>query len=163
MKQILYSIAAAALIIAGFSACNSTKDISSAVATVDFKLACLDCDNGVQLMRAWGKGNNKNEAIQRARKNALEGVLFTGVTEGTGNCSARPLLPGANARENHRDFFNAFFSDKGPWAKFVKLDEKRGSRMASKNSTIENWEVTVSVDRQALADYLMENGYQVAL
>lgn len=143
--------------------CNSAKQVSSAIATTDFKVSCLDCDNGVELLRAWGKGNNKSEALDRCRKAALEAVLFTGITNGSSACSPKPLLPGANARENNRDFFNSFFGSKGTWKKFAKLDEKRGSRLVSKSSTIENWEASVSVDRNALAQYLMENEFQVAL
>lgn len=152
-----------AMAIAIIPACNTAKNVSSAIAPSDFKVSCLDCDNGIQLLRAWGKGNNKSEAITRARKAALEAVLFSGITDGSSACSPKPLLPGANARENNRDFFNAFFSDKGAWAKFAVLDEKRGSRKVAKNSTIENWEVSVSIDRNALAQYLMENEFQVAL
>ena len=145
------------------SGCNSAREVSSAIATTDFEVSCLNCDNGVQLLRSWGKGNNKSDALTQCRKAALEAVLFSGITKGSGNCSPKPLLPAANARENNRDFFNNFFSTKGAWKKFARLDEKRGSRLASKNSTIENWEATVSVDRNALAQYLMENGFQIAL
>lgn len=148
--------------IALLAACNSPKEVSQAVATVDFKVSCLSCDNGVQTLRAWGKGNNKSQAIDRARKNALEAVLFSGITDGAKSCSPKPLLPGANARENNRLFFNSFFAEKGQWQKFARLDEKRGSRLASKSNTVENWEVSVSVDREALGQFLEENGFQVA-
>lgn len=158
----LKSIAATIFATAILAGCNAPKQVSSAIAPVDFKVSCLECDNGVQLLRAWGKGNNKSEALDRARKNALEAVLFQGISEGARTCSPKPLLPGANARENNRDFFRSFFGDKGMWKNFARLDEKRGSRLASKNSTIENWEASISVDREALGQYLEENGFQVA-
>lgn len=156
------SILTAGLAAIALAGCNSPRQVSSSLATFDFKVSCLDCDNGVELLRAWGKGNNKSQALERARKNALEAVLFQGITQGSAACSPKPLLPGANARENNRDFFNAFFADKGPWKHFAVVDEKRGSRLASKSQTIENWEVTLSVDRNALGQYLEENEFQVA-
>lgn len=158
----LKSIAATIFAAAIFAGCNAPKQVSSTIATSDLKVSCLDCDNGVQLLRAWGKGNNKSEALDRARKNALEAVIFQGISEGVRTCSPKPLLPGANVRENNRDFFRSFFEDKGMWKNFARLDEKRGSRLASKNSTIENWEASISVDRDALGQYLEENGFQVA-
>lgn len=137
--------------------CNSAKKIDSSYANYKFETQCLGHDGEYQTLRVWGKGNNKAEALELAKKNALRDVIFKGITAGNGGCKTRPLLSVANAEEKYEKYFNAFFSKGGAWNKYVKIDEKRGSRKVSKNSEIENWETTVEVNVTELENRLIED------
>lgn len=149
-KNVIISV----LVLLLLSGCNSAKKIDSTYAYNDFEVKCVATDGDYELLRSWGKGNNKQSALLQARKNALRAVMFKGITGGTGGCQMRPVVTTVNAEENNRDYFNNFFSENGQWSKFVKIDEKRGSRKLSRNKEMENWEVTVAVDLNQLIKHL---------
>lgn len=137
--------------------CNSAKKIDPFYANYKFDTQCLGHDGEYQTLRVWGKGNNKAEALERAKKNALKDIIFKGITAGNGGCKTRPLLSVPNAEEKYEQYFNTFFSNGGAWNKYVRIDEKRGSRKVSKNTEIENWETTVEVNLSKLEIRLMED------
>lgn len=146
------------LLAACLGGCKSARQVDAAYATYDFETRCLKCDGDRETVRAWGKGKDKGEALVQCRKQALRDILFKGITLGAQGCSPRPLITTVNAEEKNRAFFNDFFSDNGDWKRFALLDEKSGSRKVSKNSTIENWEASVTVDIDALGKYLQNKG-----
>ncbi len=113
--------------------------------------------DGSQTLRVFGKGKNKADAIEQAKKNAVRDILFKGINAGPGECSQRPLINEVNAQEKYAYYFNPFFKDKGSYRNYVKLDEKRLSRIKSSNSTQENWGVVVTVDRTALQQQLIDD------
>lgn len=137
--------------------CKTPTKISGEYATAKFNTECLGADpNGIQTLRAWGNGINKNRAIEQAKRNAVEAVMFEGI-QGTGNCNKRPLINEVNARERYENYFNAFFKEGGAYEKYIKLDEKRTSRIKSSNSEMEAWSVVVVVDRSALKERLIND------
>lgn len=146
-----------ALILGGLMACNTPKDIDSTYANYNFETQHVKTDGSIVTLRTWGKGNDKNDALDQARKNALRTLIFKGVTAGVNGGEVRPILLTVNAEEKYRDYFNKFFSTNGPWKEFVKIDEKMGGRKVSRNSEIENWETTVTVDTDKLIGRLTED------
>lgn len=157
VKSILSLTAGIFLAISLLTGCNTAQKIDSTYANNKFETQCLGQDGEYQTLRVWGKGNNKAEALESAKKNALRDVIFKGITAGNGNCKTRPLLAVPNAEEKYEQYFNAFFRKGGAWNKYVRIDEKRGSRKASKSSEIENWETTVEVNVTELESRLIED------
>lgn len=145
-------LTAFALVVLG---CHTSID--STYANHSFGTQCLGHDGELQTLRVWGKGKNQRSALEQAKKNALRDVIFKGITAGNGGCKTRPLLPMANAEEKNEKYFNAFFGNDGDWKKYVSLNEKFGSRKASKNSEMENWETTVVVNVTQLEDRLISD------
>lgn len=142
----------------GFSSCKTPTQVSSEYAYATFQTECLGVElDGSQTLRVFGKGKNKADAIEQAKKNAVRDILFKGITAGSGECSQRPLVNEVNAQEKYAYYFNQFFRDKGSYLNYVKLDEKRLSRIKSSNSTQENWGVVVTVDRTALQQQLIND------
>lgn len=140
------------------SSCKTPTIISPDYAYANFQTECLGVDlDGSQTLRVFGKGKNKSDAIRQAKKNAVRDILFNGITAGSGECFKRPLVTEVNAQEKYSYYFNPFFKDKGEYQKFVKLDEKRLSRIKSYNNTQENWGVVVTVDRTALQQQLIND------
>lgn len=155
-KKIIYVMGITACI--GLSSCKTPTQISSEYAYATFQTECLGVElDGSQTLRVFGKGKNKADAIEQAKKNAVRDILFRGINAGSGECSKRPLVNEVNAQEKYAYYFNPFFKDKGNYLNFVKLDEKRLSRIKSSNSTQENWGVVVTVDRSALEQQLIND------
>lgn len=140
------------------ASCKTPTNISSEYANASFRTECLGVEmDGSQTLRVFGKGKDKADAIEQAKKNAVRDVLFKGITAGSGECSKRPLVTEVNAQEKYAYYFNPFFKDKGAYRNFVKLDEKSTSRIKAANSTQENWGVVVTVDRAALQQKLIND------
>lgn len=155
-KRIIYILTFTAFI--GFSSCKTPTQVSSEYAFATFQTECLGVElDGSQTLRVFGKGKNKADAIEQAKKNAVRDILFKGINAGSGECSQRPLINEVNAQEKYAYYFNPFFKDKGSYLNYVKLDEKRLSRIKSSNSTQENWGVVVTVDRPALQQQLIND------
>lgn len=92
----------------------------------NYKTSCVDVESdGSQTLLAWGKGRNRSDAVEQAKKNAVMDILFTGILDGNSVCSKRPLVSEVNAREKYEDYFNAFFKDGGDFMKYVSLKDER--------------------------------------
>ncbi len=157
MKKIIFSIIAATLLTA--TGCKTPVETDGTAAYADFSVECLGVDgDGSQTLRVFGKGNNRADAIEQAKRNAVNEVLFKGITLGTGDCNKRPIVTEVNARERYEDYFDRFFTSGGAYTKYVRLDEKRTSRIRARSKDMEQWGVVVTVDRAALRSRLKSDG-----
>ena len=87
--------------------------------------------DGSQTVKAWGKGRNRWDAIEQAKKNAINDVLFNGIYEGKQDCEKRPVVSEINARQKHEEYFNKFFTDAGEYKKYISLtDERIGQKIS---------------------------------
>ena len=154
-NKFIYSTAL--VICINLSSCKTSTKISSDYSYANFLTECLGVElDGSQTLRVFGKGKNKADAIEQAKKNAVRDILFKGINAGSGECSQRPLVREVNAQEKYSYYFNPFFKDKGIY-NFVKLDEKHLSRIKSANNTQENWGIVVTVDRAGLQQQLIND------
>lgn len=165
MKKIILSLAVIAA--ATLSGCKTPMKIDSTYARSNFDVTCLGTDlDGTQTLRAFGKGKDKKQAMEQARKNAVRAVIFKGITSGTGECNKRPLINEVNAEEKYETYFNKFFKDGGEYQKYTSLQDEKfstgsehltSSRIKAADSTLENWGVVVRVDRAGLKAKLIED------
>jgi hypothetical protein len=89
-------------------------------------ISCLGVEgDGSQTLESWGSGRNRFDAVEQAKKNAINEVLFKGILNGKGDCQRRPLVPEVNAREKYSAYFNAFFADGGEYLNFITLQDER--------------------------------------
>ncbi|SFB00628.1 hypothetical protein SAMN05660845_1269 [Flavobacterium swingsii] len=98
------------------------------------EIECLGSElDGSVTLKSWGKGKNRNDALEQAKKEAINAVLFTGIRNGKQECESRPLLNAPNIRENKADYFNNFFKDDGDYKKFTSnKDESFGKKEKEK-------------------------------
>lgn len=158
MKRYSWYLLATMVIMCFITSCKTPTKVANEYATYGFEISCMGLDpDGSQLLRSWGTGINKSKAIEQAKKNAIEAVIFKGITNGTGDCNKRPLVNEVNARERYESYFSRFFTDGGAYNRYVTLEEKRTSRIKSANSALEAWSVVVRVDRNALQSRLVED------
>lgn len=157
MKAI-FKLAAAAFCVAAIAvSCKTAREISGEYVNMNFETECLGIDpSGLQSVRAWGRGIDKSAAIEQAKRNAVEAVVFNGLREG--GCDKRPLVATVNAREKFAQYFSTFFAKGGAYRKFIKLQEKDCSRIKSDNAAMELWSVTGVIDREALRNQLIADG-----
>lgn len=141
------------------TSCRGKQDITSSYSLFKFETTCVSNNgDGTQTLRAWGTGPSIDVAIEQAKKNALNDVIFKGIP-GEKGCSQRPLVTEVNARERYEDYFDRFFADGGEYKNFVfETSSKDSSRIKSKGNSRENYGVIVTVKRSALRDQLRQDG-----
>lgn len=122
-----------------------------------YEIECISVEqDGSQTLRVWGKGRNKKDAIEQAKKNAVYEVLFNGVIKGNNGYNQRPIITEVNARERHSEYFDSFFTDNGDYLKFISMEDKRlGSTERKINSKQVNYCITVRVLIPQLRQHLI--------
>ena len=125
-----------------------------------FETECISVEqDGSQTLRVWGKGRNRSDAIEQAKKDAVYEILFKGVLKGNKGYNLRPLVTEVNARERYQDYFDIFFMDGGEYLKYVSMADKRmGSTKKVKTDTRVRYCVTVRVLVPELRMRLKEDG-----
>ncbi|WP_372746038.1 hypothetical protein [Lutibacter sp.] len=107
-------------------ASTGCKSKQSTAGNYSYKTECLGNSlDGSQTVKAWGTGRDKNEAIESAKKNALNDLLFKGIIEGKSGFDSRPIIVEVNARSKYENYFNTFFSKGNDYNLFVSIDEKK--------------------------------------
>mgnify|MGYP001162752491 FL=1 len=110
------------------------------------KTSCVqDKMDGSFVLKAWGKGKDKKEAIDQAQRNALNDIIFEGIRGGQ-FCKLMPLVAEVQAKEKYSSYFYNFFQK--DYKKFIKIEDSPKKRMKSKKVT--NYSFNVIVLREAL-------------
>ena len=142
--------------------CN--KQIST-TAFHSYETECLGKTmDGRQTLRVWAQGRNRADAIQQAMKKAVYDVTFMGISAGSGECNAYPVVDEANARKKYEDYFDIFFTDGGAYTKYVTTEnQKRTATNSFKGHGSQTFDIIVVVDRSALrrrfeSDNIILNG-----
>lgn len=73
-------------------------------------------ETGVIYLKANGFAKKPREAEQEAVRNAVSTVIFQGVPNSN---VQRPLVSQSGARQAYREFFDAFFAEKGPYLDYA--------------------------------------------
>ncbi len=118
----------------------------------DYEVECLGKTmDGKQTLQVWASGKNRSDAIEQAMKRAVYEVTFTGISAGSGECNAYPIIDEANSRKKQEDYFDMFFSDGGAYKNFVSTDgQKKNTQKKLKGKGREMYGIIVVVDRSAL-------------
>ena len=123
-----------------------------------YKTECLGKNtDGTVVLKAWGNGSNETEALNQAKKNALEAVLFLGILDGKSDCESRPLLTEVNVQQKNETYFNTFFSDKGDYSNFIsseKINKKSDVKPSRNGVTIG---VVVNVQKSELKTRMVKD------
>ncbi|HNW54774.1 MAG TPA: hypothetical protein PKN21_10915 [Bacteroidales bacterium] len=144
----------------GLASCTAKKNIA---AYHSHPTECLGIEiDGSQTVKAWGNGRNRHDAIEQAKKNAVNDVLFNGIVNGKPECQMKPVLPEVNAREKHEAYFDTFFTDGGEFHHYLTLRDERISHRIPRDKEVAvdrmNRSVIVRVDRPGLIKKMKEDG-----
>lgn len=145
MKNLL--LAALLALLAG---CKSKEP--STTAFHNYKTECLGKSmDGIQTLRVWTSGRNRDNAIEQAKKKAVYDVVFLGIQAGGGECNAYPLIDEANARKKYEDYFDLFFADGGAYKQYVSTKkQKTGAIQRLYGDGTQVLGIIVTVNRSAL-------------
>jgi hypothetical protein len=95
---------------------------SKIVKPYNAKTLCVTLEaNGKQVVKAWGQGGNYTSALEDAKANAINDIIFNGIYDGDAACNKIPLVPEVNARKKYETYFNTFFSKDGLYTNFVSV------------------------------------------
>ena len=126
-----------------------------------YQTECISVEqDGSQTLRVFGKGRNRSDAMEQAKKDAVYDILFKGVLKGNKGYNLRPIVTEVNARERYQDYFDIFFMDGGEYLKYVSMADKRlGSTKKVKDSDAQvGYLVTVRVLIPDLRQRLRQDG-----
>jgi len=137
-----------------FFGCNPQQRIAG---NYTYKTECLYSEqSGIIIVKGWGKGSNRLDAIENAQKNALEEVMLTGIQNGKQECGTRPLILKVNAKEVYAEFLSDFFGKRGDYKKYIKpskgglktIPERKGGR------GFEAFGIVLEIDKEKLKEFL---------
>lgn len=159
MKELFKGIKNAVVVLSlTVFALNVNAQSNSTMNGLDVECLGVEMD-GSQTLRAMGTGRKKSDAVEQAKKNAVNAVLFTGINAGLNMCDVRPLVSEVNARDKYEDYFNAFFKDGGEYLKYVSMKDKKFFSNSKKKDKIgATYRITVRVLRSQLKLKLREDG-----
>ena len=126
-----------------------------------YQTECISVEqDGSQTLRIFGKGRNRKDAVEQAKKDAVYEVLFEGVLKGNKGYHLRPIVTEVNARERYQDYFDIFFMDGGEYLKYVSMADRRfGSTKKVTDSDVQvGYLVTVRVLIPELRQRMKQDG-----
>lgn len=151
MKAKFYFILALTAVCMAFGSCKSP----SVGAFYTFETECMgNTMDGTVVLRAWGQGASRADAVEQAKKQAIHDIIFKGVQKG--QCKFKPLLFEVNAEEKYQSYFDSFFSKNGAYTEFSRMDAtKMGSGVKEKSKTRDSYALVVRVLRADLEKKLI--------
>lgn len=97
--------------------------------------------DGSFILQAWGKGSSKSEAIDQAKRNVLNDILFKGINKG---CQMRPLIIEVNASTKYKSYVYSFFNS--DYKDFISIEKSPKSLKKSRKQTSYGIKVRVKVE-----------------
>ena len=128
-----------------------------------FEVECMESElDGTITVKSWGNGKDFADAKEQAQKNAVECVLFKGISDGKPGCPLSPMIQQRGVREKNKTYFAEFFRDGEGYTKFVssKDEQKNGRKRKGKKEAIESvtYCFVVRVDVLGLENKLIADG-----
>ena len=120
----------------------------------NYQTECISLEtDGYVTIKIWDIKKGKSYTSQQARKDAVETILFSGIS-GTNGCNTQPpILNKANEQQNFKSIEKKFFSKNGKWSVFTKSSAAETTLPISLGE--KKWKVyQVSVSRDELRKYL---------
>lgn len=77
--------------------------------------------DGTKVFKVWGVGKNVNEAIMKAKADAVAACIFKGLTGGAGSAPTPPILTEPNAENIYADYFETFFAVGGKYLQYIAV------------------------------------------
>lgn len=111
--------------------------------------------DGIVSVKVWSYSKRASIAEEQCRKNAVHAVIFKGFA-GQG-AAQPPICRDFNAYETHKEFFDAFFAESGPWAQYASsmVGDSRESRKVGKAHKVG---IVVNVNKKMLRQHLEKAG-----
>lgn len=114
----------------------------------------IETDGNVTI-KIWDSKKGANYNVEQARKDAVDAILFSGISAGKGCGSQPPILNKTEEQENFKAIEKSFFSKNGKWSIFTRSSATETALPT--NLGVKNWKVyQVSISKNELRKYLVE-------
>ena len=155
MKKLSFLIAVAAMTL--FAGCGPKR--SQAFYDQPSQVMSATAE-GTYVIRVQVRAKDAVVAFKEAQRKVVKEVIFDGVkSANSGISDLKPLCFDKNAREKYEDYWNAFFSDEGPWKEFASYKDRRAtSTRYQRDGRLMVETGTVTVDRAGIQRKLREDG-----
>ncbi len=116
--------------------------------------------NGTYVIRTQVRSKDAVTAFYDAQRKVVKEIIFDGIQAANNGVSdLKPLCLDMNAQEKYEDYWNAFFSDGGPWKQFTNYSKRRVVTTRYERDGRQMVETgTVTVDRAGIKKKLQEDG-----
>ncbi len=164
MKTLKLTIMLAGLLL--FCMSGYSQKRKNPAAFYNYEVECMGTGmDGTQLIKVWGYGKKPGDAVENAKKSAVQAVMFKGILAGKPGCMMRPLITDAGAEQQYQDYFNAFFKEKGKYLSFVSVSSDGSINPKDRLKVGKQYKVgvLVSVSHAALRKELENAGIIKAL
>lgn len=155
MKKLSFFIAVAAMVL--FAGCGSKR--SQAYYDMPSQVMSATAE-GTYIIRVQVRAKDAVVAFKEAQRKVVKEIIFDGVkSANSGMTDLKPLCFDMNAREKYEDYWNAFFSDEGPWQQFTSYKDRRAtSTRYERDGRLMVETGTVTVDRAGIKKKLQADG-----
>lgn len=86
----------------------------------NYQLECISTTNdGSYTVKVWVITSNAKKANELAKKYAVHGIIFRGLTANKGCSAEKPLVDSPSVEKEKSDFFKTFFESKGKYLEYV--------------------------------------------
>ena len=155
MKQ--FSLFLAAVVMICFASCGPRR--SQAYYDKPSQVLSATSD-GTYIIRVQVRAKDAVVAFKEAQRKVVREIIFDGIkSSNSGMSDLKPLCFDMNAREKYEDYWNAFFSDNGPWKDFTSYKDRRAtSTRYERDGRLMVETGTVTVDRAGIKRKLQEDG-----
>ncbi len=113
---------------------------------------------GTALVKVYAYTDTLDEAIENAKRTAMEGIMFKGIAGGRA-AYRQPAMVKSDEHARHRGFFKRFF-EKGEYLRFVQQSNDGSVGYEDRVRVGNKYKigVVVAIDKTALRQYLEEEG-----
>lgn len=117
-------------------------------------------EDGTYVVRVQVRAKDAVVAFTEAQRKVVKEIIFDGIkAANSGVQDLKPLCFDMNIREKYEDYWNAFFSDNGPWKQFTSYKDRRAVTTYYERDGRQMIETgTVTVDRAGIKKKLQEDG-----
>ncbi|MCX6320365.1 MAG: hypothetical protein NTX93_00955 [Bacteroidia bacterium] len=77
--------------------------------------------DGTKVFKVWGVGKDVNEAIMKAKADAVAACIFKGLTGGAGSAPTPPIITEPYAEDKYADYFETFFAVGGKYLQYIAV------------------------------------------
>ena len=122
----------------------------------NYQTECVTLEaDGYITIKIWDTQKGSRYKYNKAKKDALHAILFSGISGGNGCSTQPPILNKSEEQENFKKIEKRFFAKKGKWILFTRSSATETTLPA--NLGIKHWKVyQVSISKNELRKYLEE-------
>jgi hypothetical protein len=77
--------------------------------------------DGTKVFKVWGVGKDVNEAVMKAKADAVAACIFKGLTGGAGSAPTPPIITEPDAENKYADYFETFFAVGGKYLQYIAV------------------------------------------